>query len=96
MYTRTDSIMRSYNLILSYIHSHTRVKTRTHTHTQSVCACVSLGTRVCARACVIKQDDVTLQFHSLGRGYGPLPPPPSGSAPASCAHLLKVNQRHGC
>ena len=55
--TRTDSIMRSYNLILSYIQSHTRVHTRSyiHTHTQSVCACVSFGTPVCALVCVIKQ-----------------------------------------
>ena len=44
MYTRTDSIMRSYNAC-----------THALTYTQSVCACVILGTRVCTLACVIKQ-----------------------------------------
>ena len=51
--TRTDSIMRSYYLILSYIHSYTRVHSRTHTHRMYMH--VSLGTRVCACVCVIKQ-----------------------------------------
>ena len=32
MYTWTNSIMRSYNLILSYINSHARAHTHLHTH----------------------------------------------------------------
>ena len=60
--------MGSYNLILL----HTR--THTHTHTQSVCACVSLGTRVCARACVITQ--MMKHYNPMvWGGHGPLPPP---------------------
>ena len=79
MYTRTDSIIHSYNLILSYIHSQTHAHTRTHTHT--VCMCICKFGYACASICTCDYtDDVTLQSHDLGGAIAPWPPP-SGSAP---------------
>ena len=60
-------------ILFSHIHTHTRACIHALSHKEFIC--ISLGTHVCALACVIEQMNSMCNPTVGGGGHGPLPPP---------------------